>query len=76
MLESMARWMRFASLVAALAIGESCGLKPPAVPHLDVRLAAAARADSASAQRMSPPVWWVGDPSGEAAPATAGRASR
>jgi hypothetical protein len=36
----MVSWLRLAGLVAVLAIGESCGLKGPAVPHLDVRTGA------------------------------------
>jgi hypothetical protein len=64
MLASMARWLRLAGLVVTLAIGDSCGLKAPAVPHLEVDSAAhgavapgpAASRDAGLAERRLPPV--------------------
>lgn len=33
----MRRWVRLLALASVLSIGESCGLRPPAVPHLEIR---------------------------------------
>ena len=47
----MTRWLRLLALASVLSIGESCGLKPPAMPNLEIRGALAPAAQEVQADR-------------------------